>query len=176
MTGSDANETATLPLTIETYSLRRSLGYLVTRNARAAIARAEAAFASDAEVDFPQFLALMLLREGVAKTPGDLASLVGYDSSAITRLVDRLERRGLVERVRSVRDRRSVHIHVTAQGDAASAALLPRLVDNWNALLVDFDPEEYRTLVHLLGKLLAALEGGGAPPNPGKSAPVHRLV
>jgi DNA-binding MarR family transcriptional regulator len=150
-----------LPLTAETYDMRRSVGYLMTCNSKLAVALAHDAFAVEADLGFPQFLVLMLLREGIASTPGDLSRLVGNNSGAITRQIDHMERAGLVERVRSTADRRSIEIVVTQLGNQTVDALLPRLVDLWNDVLKDFDQTEYGVLIQLLEKLLAAQSAVG---------------
>src|ERR1700749_1332739 len=49
-------------------------------------------------------------------TMNELARLLQLDKSSVTGLVDRAERRGLVTRVPSAADRRSVHVTLTADG------------------------------------------------------------
>jgi DNA-binding MarR family transcriptional regulator len=52
------------------------------------------------------------------RTPGmnELATLLELDKSSITGLVDRAERRGLVERIPSPADRRAVQVGLTDSG------------------------------------------------------------
>lgn len=158
-----AADPPSLPITPETYRLRRSIGFLLKGNAKLAMALAEDAFAGEGDLGFVHFMVLMLLREGVARTPGDLGALIGITSGAMTRLVDHLERKGLVARERSRRDRRSVGIGLTGSGAKAADALLPRLVGLWNGVLADFEPGEYRLLVLLLEKLFRALQASQKP-------------
>lgn len=154
---------AALPLTPATYDLRRSVGYLMVCSSKLAKGLAEDAFAHEADLGFMQFMSLMLLGEGVATTPGDLAGLLGYTSGAVTRHIDRMERAGLIERVRSDRDRRSIAINVTSAGRHAAKALLPHHLALWNMVLGDFDPTEFATLIRLLEKLLGALRDVAGP-------------
>src|SRR6201986_2955856 len=49
-------------------------------------------------------------------TMQELARFLDLDKSSVTGLVDRAERRGLVTRVPSPADRRSVHVTLTADG------------------------------------------------------------
>ncbi len=49
-------------------------------------------------------------------TMQELARLLELDKSSATGLVDRAERRGLVQRVPSLDDRRAIHVHLTAAG------------------------------------------------------------
>jgi DNA-binding MarR family transcriptional regulator len=77
-------------------------------------------------------------------------------ASDATRLVDRMERAGLVERLPNPADRRSVLVRATAAGREAFAAVTPRLQAfhrvQWKAL----DADELATLDHLVGKALWA--------------------
>jgi DNA-binding MarR family transcriptional regulator len=50
------------------------------------------------------------------KTAGQLAAATGLTSAATTTLLDRLERRGLVRRVRDATDRRKVLVEMTELG------------------------------------------------------------
>jgi DNA-binding MarR family transcriptional regulator len=50
---------------------------------------------------------------------GDLASATAQRASTVTGIVDRLERRGLVERVLVAADRRTVHVRLTPRGRTA---------------------------------------------------------
>src|SRR3954471_25014226 len=51
----------------------------------------------------------------------ELSRLLHLERSSLTGLVDRVERRGLVTRVRDSRDRRACHIVLTSQGDQLAA-------------------------------------------------------
>jgi len=64
-----------------------------------------------------------------------LGAAMGLDKSSISGLVDRAERRGLVERYRSTQDGRAVHVRLTDEGrerirrgEAEFAAEIARLV------------------------------------------------
>ncbi|WP_210769071.1 MarR family winged helix-turn-helix transcriptional regulator [Ruania alkalisoli] len=61
----------------------------------------------------------MALRQAMADDGGrvsDLAGRLRIAPRSATEVVDSLEERGLVERVRSAEDRRAVHVQVTAAG------------------------------------------------------------
>ncbi|MCK7499265.1 MAG: MarR family transcriptional regulator [Comamonadaceae bacterium] len=59
-----------------------------------------------------QWKPLWLLKIGRADTANELARQLDCDAGAVTRLVDRLEAKGLLERVRSDADRRVVHLQL----------------------------------------------------------------
>jgi DNA-binding MarR family transcriptional regulator len=71
-----------------------------------------------------QFLVLKHLGEGVARTAADLCRLNRYDTGAMTRILDRLEEKGLMRRERGREDRRVVFLRLAPAG----RALLPRLM------------------------------------------------
>ncbi|HYF96106.1 MAG TPA: MarR family transcriptional regulator [Symbiobacteriaceae bacterium] len=65
----------------------------------------------------PQFEALLTLREFGALTMGELCEKMFLACSTATDLVDRMERNGLVERVRDKADRRVVRLRVLEKGE-----------------------------------------------------------
>ena len=96
-------------------SVQDSTGYWITRLARSM------------EQDFEKRLqAIGITRSAYAvlsaihhdnkATPAELAVFLGVDGAAVTRNLDRMEERGLVERTPSVTDRRSVDISLTPEG------------------------------------------------------------
>ncbi|PYP91385.1 MAG: hypothetical protein DMG65_07895 [Candidatus Angelobacter sp. Gp1-AA117] len=60
-----------------------------------------------------------------ANTPVDLARLHGLEVSSITRMVERLERKGLLKCVRNREDRRQVIVQITRKGKDALQQALP---------------------------------------------------
>ncbi len=66
---------------------------------------------------FSQFIAIKKLAMGVASA-SDLARAADLNPGAMTRLLDRLQERGLVERVADPADRRALHITLTPSGTA----------------------------------------------------------
>ncbi len=65
-----------------------------------------------------QLTALQLI-EHQESTLGDVARQLMVTPAVVTGLIDRLERRGYVERVNSTRDRRRVHLRITPSGRGA---------------------------------------------------------
>jgi DNA-binding MarR family transcriptional regulator len=64
-----------------------------------------------------QFLVLMHLAGGSArKSASELCQEMTYDAGGMTRMVDRLESKGLVRRTRCAEDRRVVYLEVTKEG------------------------------------------------------------
>jgi DNA-binding MarR family transcriptional regulator len=71
----------------------------------------------------------------------------------ITRLVDRLEQAGLVERARTSEDRRVVLVSITAAGQSLLAGLDAPVLELHKRTMGHFTPEELSQLNHLLVKL-----------------------
>jgi DNA-binding MarR family transcriptional regulator len=67
------------------------------------------------ELTFSQFVTLKTLARGIASVT-DLARAAELNPGAMTRLLDRLEAKGLVARVADPGDRRALHIHLTDAG------------------------------------------------------------
>ena len=85
-----------------------------------------------------------------------LARVVGVSQPAAVKIADRLAADGLVER-RPGADRRTVALHLTAEGHAAVAGVLSRRASELSALLSVLAPAEREALEPLLEKLVAAL-------------------
>lgn len=57
------------------------------------------------------------------RTPKELGAYLEMGTGAVTALLDRLTKRGLLERVRDLQDRRSVRIELTGDGFAVAGAI-----------------------------------------------------
>ena len=65
---------------------------------------------------------LWLISRCQADTVAACAREAGIDAGAMTRMLDRLEAKGLLQRTRSTQDRRVVHVHLTERGQAPGRA------------------------------------------------------
>ncbi len=79
-------------------------------------------------------------------------------SGAITNRVDRLENKGLVERVRSSQDRRSVDVRLTDHGRTTVDTLIADHIANEARLLQKLPRRRADALAGLLRQLLQSLE------------------
>jgi DNA-binding MarR family transcriptional regulator len=89
------------------------------------------------------------------KTAGDLAAATGLSSAATTTMLDRLERRGLVRRVRDNVDRRKVLVEMTEQGVRETGEFYSPLAEAGAHLLEQHTDEQ---LTAMRDHLLAATE------------------
>jgi DNA-binding MarR family transcriptional regulator len=142
---------------VETYEARNSVGYLVKRSYAMMLDGLEPAFAEHG-FTYMQYVVLMQLRSGAALNLRDISREFRHDSGALTRVIDQLAERGLVERQRCARDRRRVDLHLTAAGLRTCEQLIPLVVDKLNAALADFSRSEREELLRLLGKFIGGMQ------------------
>jgi DNA-binding MarR family transcriptional regulator len=101
-----------------------------------------------------QWYPLWRLKLGHAGTARELARDSDIDAGAMTRLIDRLVQKGLVERSRSVTDRRALVLRLTPAGEAVAAELPKVLAQVNNDYLRGFDSDEWQRLQALLRCML----------------------
>ena len=111
-------------------------------------------------LEFWEFDVLATLRRSGAPyelSPGALLRTAMVTSGAITNRVDRMEAKGLVERLRDPGDRRGVRIHLTSAGLELIDKLMPLHVANERRLLAVLAGDDRDTLADLLRTLAAGL-------------------
>lgn len=89
-------------------------------------------------------------------TMNELARLLQLDKSSVTGLVDRAERRGLVARVPSPDDRRSVLVRLTDEGQSLVSATAGHFAADVSAMLDHLPPRDRAALARLVSRLLVA--------------------
>lgn len=137
----------------DTYRSRDSVGYLVRRLYTLMLARFEGALAQ-ADFTLTQWIVLIQVHEGVARTASDIAHDLGHDTGALTRVVDQLEARGFLQRRRSAQDRRQVELRLTPAGHAIVKKLLPLVVDQTNQALTPLTRDEFGQMQRMLVRLV----------------------
>jgi DNA-binding MarR family transcriptional regulator len=101
-----------------------------------------------------QWVPLLKLHMGSASTVAELARECALDAGGMTRLLDRLETKGLLRRVRSSEDRRVVNLELTDEGRAAAKQIPAVLCGVQNAHMRGFTVQEWQTLKALLRRIL----------------------
>lgn len=102
-----------------------------------------------------QWRPLTLIERGRADTSAELARIIGVDTGAMTRTLDRLQAKGLLQRRRSDEDRRIVRLELTPLGLAKAREIPAYIAKTLNAHLRGFSPDEVKQLRHLLKRMLA---------------------
>src|ERR1700733_2238958 len=144
---------------LDSYEPRRGLGHFIGR------VRAQLLAAMDAELARDEFLAPLevtsaqlivivnLAGRECATSASELCKGISYDAGAMTRMLDRLEAKGLVRRTRSPDDRRLVNLELTPAGKAAYPRLREVSMRVLNRSLRGFTLDEAKLLEGLLQRL-----------------------
>jgi MarR family transcriptional regulator, multiple antibiotic resistance protein MarR len=143
----------------ETYEPRRGVGYLMHRVRTEMLSGMDKEFAGDEElaameVSSAQFIILAQLAVGGRKSASELCKGMSYDAGAMTRMVDRLEDKGLLTRKRCPDDRRLVYLELTQKGDAAYRRMRAISLRVQNRFLHGFTHAEARELEGYLIRML----------------------
>jgi DNA-binding MarR family transcriptional regulator len=138
----------------ETYQTEESIGYLMRRIVAAVGQSIESRICEPGSPTYPQWVPLYKLHVGAATTVAELARACELDTGAMTRLLDRLEAKGLCRRVRSLEDRRVVNIELTDEGRAAAKEVPYVLSRVQNEHLAGFSNEEWEQLKGYLRRIL----------------------
>ena len=138
----------------EDYRPDESVGYLMRRILNTVSAEVERELEPSGLTN-AQWVPLLKLYMGVASTVAELARECQLDAGGMTRLLDRLETKGLVRRVRSSEDRRVVNLELTEEGRAAARNIPAILCGVQNSHMRGFTVEEWQLLKGLLRRILA---------------------
>src|SRR5581483_8195937 len=102
-----------------------------------------------------QFIVIATLAlAGSAKSASDLCKGISYDAGAMTRMIDRLESKGLIRRNRRPDDRRIVYIELTEEGIRAFPRMKILSMGVVNRFLRGFSQAEARQLEGFLSRML----------------------
>ena len=104
------------PPEVREYQLAESVGYLISRVKSLMSNMVTQRSMAELGITSTQASILFMVASGKCLLAAELAREYGIDASAVTRLIDRLEKRGLLTRVRSNEDRRAVRLALTAEG------------------------------------------------------------
>lgn len=112
-------------------------------------------------------LCLLIASEQGRASPSELSELIGTSRANMTRILEQLEREGLVSRAVEARDARRHVIEITEAGRQATRAAVPQMLEPLKRAFSDLTPEELTTLATLLRKVALSFDKGGLP---GKAA------
>ncbi|MBO6560570.1 MAG: MarR family transcriptional regulator [Nisaea sp.] len=111
---------------------------------------------AEAGLDGAGFDVLLTLRrqgKGETLTPSELAGEMMLSTSAMTNRLDRLEKRGLIERRSDPKDRRSLKVALTGEGFALADGLVVNHLRVEEELLAPLTGAEREELMRLLAKV-----------------------
>jgi DNA-binding MarR family transcriptional regulator len=144
----------------ETYEPRKGVGHLMHRVRTEMLAAVDRELAGDEqlaplEVTSAQFIVMAGLSWGEMKSASDLCKGISYDAGAMTRMIDRLEDKGMLRRSRCPNDRRLVNLEITEQGQQAMPLMRLATMRVVNRFLEGFTKAEARQLEGFLARMLA---------------------
>jgi DNA-binding MarR family transcriptional regulator len=93
---------------------------------------------------------LLLLSGSGSLTAGEIAHQIGVTTPAVTTLIDRLEAKGFVRRVRDTRDRRRVIVERNAQRFAGLAQVFGALQESFRDFVEAYSDEQLITIADFL--------------------------
>jgi len=147
---------------VSTYRAQNSIGYLMKRAHSLMLDVLEPVLEKHG-FTFVQYVILSWLRDGIALNPKDICLQFRHNSGALTRVIDQLAERGLLERIRRDRDRRKVDLQLTTGGRETIQTLIPLVVEKLNLALADFSSAEIEDFLRLLIKLNTTLQSAVDP-------------
>lgn len=145
------------PYTVENYQQEESLGFLL-HQAKLRLTQTLDERVGDLDITTAQWTVLKQIALRNGETASTLCKCSGCDTGSMTRMLDRLEEKGLIRRERSTTDRRVVLLHVTDTGKALLPLIVPRVVDVLNQALTDFTPDEIAQAKQLISRIVANLD------------------
>ncbi|WP_439383945.1 MarR family winged helix-turn-helix transcriptional regulator [Amycolatopsis lexingtonensis] len=109
----------------------------------------------------------LVIQSGGPLTAGRIAELTGLSTGAVTGVIDRLEKVGLVRRVRDPEDRRKVLVAVVPGAEERFAPLFESAFDVLRETLAQFSPTERKAIERyqnvILEQLRAEILDNGRP-------------
>ena len=136
----------------KTFNPKTAIGGLVSR-VKLKLFEAMEAELAPYDITAAQYVILVGLANGIDSASG-LCKGVSYDPGAMTRMLDRLEKKGLVGRVRCPDDRRVVKLALTEEGKAVYPKLIASAAKVMNGCLTGFTKSEAEQLEGFLQRIL----------------------
>jgi DNA-binding MarR family transcriptional regulator len=141
--------------TRESFTTGQSIGFSINKARNLMVAELDNAL-KDLEITSQQMGILLSMQRGIASTPFELSKLLGIDTGLMTRMLDKLETKGLLERSRNLEDRRVVNLTLTKKGLEVANQIPDIAPTVLNARLKRFTKEEFKEFGRLLNKFLEA--------------------
>jgi MarR family transcriptional regulator, multiple antibiotic resistance protein MarR len=106
------------------------------------------------DISAPQLIVLASMANNEADSAARLCKSISYDPGAMTRMIDRLEQKGLIRRSPNPDDRRAMNLEITTAGRALYPQLLAAKGRVQAQFLRGFSKDEARLLDSFLNRML----------------------
>ena len=126
----------------------RALVFLYTENRRVT-----KEIAARVSLTGPQLTVVKMLEQMGDLSLSELSDAIRAQNSTVTGIIDRMEREGLVDRLRSTEDRRVVLIRLTKKGEALAREVSVEPMEMLRTALDELSGKEQRDLLSILTKL-----------------------
>jgi DNA-binding MarR family transcriptional regulator len=141
----------------DAYAINESVGYLL-RQLRNAMDRAIDTEMAELDLTGVQWGPLLMINHGLGSTAAELARVGCVDTGAMTRMLSRLEAKGLLRRKPCPNDRRVMQLELTDEGQQLCRWIPFGLARVQNSMLRGFSASEVETLKSLVRRMLANSE------------------
>ena len=108
---------------------------------------------SDFGITPGQYGVLACLWENETLSPKEIATLLQVENSTISGVLDRMQKRGLIDRVLNPNNRRSISVKATAAGMALKEPVQKKMEELNEAVLHNFSQQEREELFSLLRRI-----------------------
>jgi DNA-binding MarR family transcriptional regulator len=136
------------------YLIEESLGYLI-RKAQTSIQRTIDDKMSELDLTALQWAPLLFISLDKSSTAAELSRCLNVETSTVTRMLDRLEGKGLLIRKRSKDDRRVIFIELTEEGSRLVAKVPYLIAESLNHHLRGFTQQEVDAFKSMLRRFTA---------------------
>ena len=139
------------------FQLTRFLPFRLNRLAAEISEQLSALYAERFEIDIPQWRVLATLSSGDGWTARAIVASTRTHKSTISRAVEALSRRGLIEAIQSSKDKRAYRLRLTPQGRQLFLKLEPLVLDYEKRLMEQLGETDGRRLAQAIVALDQAL-------------------
>ncbi len=141
---------------IHSLSLYDNLGFLIGKTAQFKDRLFDKYLANE-DITATQMKVLWQLYFIHANRPSDIGGYLYIDNSAITRMLDRLEKKALINRIPDPNDRRAILIELTEKGRDVTKNAIPLGLKAIDDLTQSLSSEEIQQFHHCLKKIVDSL-------------------
>lgn len=101
----------------------------------------------NSELTVSQFSVIKVLKEKGESKISEISEALYLTDSTVSGIIDRLEARGFVERIRSKEDRRVVNVRLTDKANAFGKEMYTKVIEHMEEMLKDVDEAELQKVI-----------------------------
>jgi len=132
----------------------RTPGYIIERTAKRLKRAFQQTLANlEADITVDQWVVLDLVNKHAGMSQQEIGAATAKDRPTVTRIIDKLEAKQLVERMPEEGDRRKFGIYPTAKGTNKVKQLIPKVEEFRLAHFDGLDDDDVKTLLRIMDKI-----------------------